>query len=114
MELLIQAVVLKLAMLAKGLPIVGLRTDFRGSGEHGSEPYAHPELRPLAADHIHVQPEFSQSKSHPLKIGEDFALLEVLSSLPAAYTARSQQSVRPEGYLRLQPCQRWTTNRFSK
>jgi len=32
--MLIQAVVLKLAMLFKGLPIVGLRTDFRGSGEH--------------------------------------------------------------------------------
>lgn len=74
---------------AKGLPIVGLRTDFRGSGE-----YMAVNLM-LSNSCQHLLLTTSNVDSPPakvtyLKVGEDFtpALLEVLSGLPAAQTAR--------------------------
>jgi len=60
--MLIQAVVLKLAMLCKGLPIVGYGLTLEAVEAYGSEPYAHPELRPLA-DHIHVWPILTVQES---------------------------------------------------
>jgi nucleoside 2-deoxyribosyltransferase len=79
---------------AKGLPIVGLRTDFRGSGEHMGVNL----MLTQSCVHLLLTTSTSSPNSHSprvtyLKIGEDFtpALLEVLSSLPAAYTARTQQ-----------------------
>lgn len=78
---------------AKGLPIVGLRTDFRGSGEHMGVNLM------LTHSCIHLllttsTPNSPTPRVTYLKIGEDFtpALLEVLSGLPAAHTARSSQS----------------------
>ncbi len=90
--MLIPAVVLKLAMLlAKGIPIVGLRTDFRGSGEYMavnlmlSNSCQHLLLTTANVDSPPVKVTY-------LKVGEDFtpALLAVLSGLPAAQTAYVQ------------------------
>jgi nucleoside 2-deoxyribosyltransferase len=74
---------------AKGLPIVGLRTDFRGSGEY----MAVNLMLSNSCQHL-LLTTFSVTSSPAkvtyLKMGEDFipALLEVLSGLPAAQTAR--------------------------
>lgn len=75
---------------AKGIPIMGLRTDFRGSGEHMGVNLM------LTHSCVHLLLTTSTPNSlHPrvtyLKIGEDFtsALLKVLSGLPAAHTARA-------------------------
>lgn len=86
----ILAVVLKLVMLhAKNLPIMGLRTDFRGSGEHRGvnlmlSNSCHHLL--LATANVYSPP----AKVTYFKIGADFTpkLLKVLSNLPAAKTAR--------------------------
>ncbi len=75
---------------AKGIPIVGLRTDFRGSGEHMgvnlmlSNSCQHLLLTTANAD-------YPPAKVTYLKMGEDCTpkLLDVLSSLSAAQTARS-------------------------
>ncbi len=72
---------------AKGIPIVGLRTDFRGSGEHLgvnlmlTNSCSHLLLTTL------VPPTTPTQAVIYLKMGEDFlpALLEVLSSLIAIH-----------------------------
>ncbi len=77
---------------AKGIPIVGLRTDFRGSGEYMgvnlmlSNSCQHLLLTTFNVDSL-------PDKVTYLKMGEDFTpkLLEVLSNLPAAQEARIEQ-----------------------
>ncbi len=87
--ILIRVVVLKLVMfLAKGIPIVGLQTDFRGSGEFMVVNLMLSNSRQhllVTTPNVNSPAEFTY-----FKIGEDFALalFEVLSTLPAAQTAR--------------------------
>ena len=74
---------------AKGIPIVGLRTDFRGSGEHmGVNLMLSNSCQHLLLTTTRV--ESPPTKVTYLEIGEDFTpkLLDVLSGLPAAQTAR--------------------------
>ncbi len=73
---------------AKSIPIVGLRTDFRGSGEYMAvNLMLSNSCQHLLLTTSNINPP---AKVTYLKIGEDFspALYEVLSSLPAAQTAR--------------------------
>ena len=76
---------------AKGIPIVGLRTDFRGSGEY----MAVNLMLSNSCQHLLLTTtnvDAPPDKVTYLKIGEDLTpkLLEVLSSLPGAQNARSQ------------------------
>lgn len=76
---------------AKGIPIVGLRTDFRGSGEY----MAVNLMLSNSCQHLLLTTtnvDAPPDKVTYLKMGEDLtpALLEVLSSLPGAQNARSQ------------------------
>lgn len=69
---------------AKGLPIVGLRTDFRGSGEHMGVNL----MLTNSCVHLLLTTSILSSPAPRvtyLKIGEDFTpvLLKVLSDLPA-------------------------------
>lgn len=77
---------------AKGIPIVGLRTDFRGSGEYmGVNLMLGKSCSHLLLTTLSVPSTASPSVTY-LKTGEDFfpVLLEVLSSLRAAKQAQTQ------------------------
>lgn len=76
---------------AKGIPIVGLRTDFRGSGEY----MAVNLMLSNSCQHLLLTTtnvDAPPDKVTYLKMGEDLTpkLLEVLSGLPAAQAALSQ------------------------
>ncbi len=76
---------------AKGIPIVGLRTDFRGSGEY----MAVNLMLSNSCQHLLLTTtnvDAPPDKVTYLKIGEDLTpkLLEVLSSLPGAQAALTQ------------------------
>lgn len=77
---------------AKNIPIVGLRTDFRGSGEHmGINLMLSNSCQHLLLTTTNV--DSPPPKVTYLKMGEDFTpkLLEVLSNLPAAQAARVEK-----------------------
>jgi hypothetical protein len=84
---------------AKGLPIVGLRTDFRGSGEHLglnlmlTHSCTHLILRTLQAEPSPVASPKAVPQVTYLSAGDDFlpVLEQVLSCLPAAHETRHRE-----------------------
>ncbi|WP_009630707.1 nucleoside 2-deoxyribosyltransferase [Synechocystis sp. PCC 7509] len=77
---------------AKNIPIVGLRTDFRGSGEHmGVNLMLSNSCQHLLLTTSNI--DSSPAKVTYLKMGENFfpTLQEVLSKIPVAQTALIDQ-----------------------
>jgi len=75
---------------AKGIPVVDLRTDFRGSGKHmGVNLMLSNSCQHLLLTTANV--DSPPAKVTYLEMGENFTpkLLDVLSSLSTAQTARS-------------------------